>query len=50
VRHALGGAITKAQRIAEQSRSRKNTIGMPKLYAWHAPEVECIAKGKSRTP
>jgi len=23
---------------------------VPKLYAWHAPEVECIAKGKSRTP
>jgi IS5 family transposase len=24
--------------------------GASKLYAWHAPEVECIAKGKSRTP
>jgi IS5 family transposase len=47
---ALGGALAKAQRIADQSRSRKNTIGAPKLYAWHAPEVECIAKGKSRTP
>jgi IS5 family transposase len=22
----------------------------PKLYAWHAPEVVCMAKGKSRTP
>lgn len=50
VRQALGGALAKAQRIAEQSRSRKNTTGVPKLYAWHAPEVECIAKGKSRTP
>ena len=50
VRQALGGALTKAQRIADQSRSRKNTTGTPKLYAWHAPEVECIAKGKSRTP
>ncbi len=29
---------------------RKNTTGRAKLYAWHAPEVECIAKGKSRTP
>ena len=50
VRHALDGAIAKAKRIAEQSHSRKNTTGLPKLYAWHAPEVECIAKGKSRTP
>ena len=32
------------------SASRKNTSGSSKLYAWHAPEVECIAKGKSRTP
>jgi IS5 family transposase len=50
VRHALDGAIAKAKRIAEQSHSRKDTTGIPKLYAWHAPEVECIAKGKSRTP
>ena len=47
---ALGGALDKAKRIAEQSKSRKNTTGRAKLYAWHAPEVECIAKGKSRTP
>lgn len=50
VREALDGALAKARRIANQSRSRKNTSGQPKLYAWHAPEVECIAKGKSRTP
>src|SRR5690606_9110715 len=50
VREALGDALTKARRIADQSRSRKNTTGASKLYAWHAPEVECIAKGKSRTP
>jgi IS5 family transposase len=50
VREVLGSAIAKARRIAEQSRSRKNIAGVPKLYAWHAPEVECIAKGKSRTP
>ena len=50
VRQALGGALAKARRIADQSRSRKNIAGVPKLYAWHAPEVECIAKGKSRTP
>ena len=50
VRQALDGVLGKAQRIADQSRSRKNTSGSSKLYAWHAPEVECIAKGKSRTP
>ena len=50
VRAALDGALSKARRIAEQSKSRKNTTGRAKLYAWHAPEVECIAKGKSRTP
>ena len=50
VREAVGGALGKAQRIVDQSRSRKNTSGSSKLYAWHAPEVECIAKGKSRTP
>jgi len=38
---SLVKALTKASRIAEQSRSRKNTSGVPKLYAWHAPEVEC---------
>jgi IS5 family transposase len=50
VREALDGALGKAQRIADQARSRKNTSGVTTLYAWHAPEVECIAKGKSRTP
>ncbi|MCE1695452.1 IS5/IS1182 family transposase, partial [Enterobacter hormaechei] len=29
---------------------RKATDGQPKLYAWHAPEVDCISKGKARTP
>src|SRR5690606_32726238 len=47
---ALTEALRKAQRIADQSRSRKNIDGVPKLYAWHAPEVECIAKGKARQP
>ena len=50
IRAVLDGALVKARRIAEQSKSRKNITGSPKLYAWHAPEVECIAKGKSRTP
>jgi len=50
MRTALTEALSKALRIANQSRSRKSIDGMPKLYAWHAPEVECIAKGKSKTP
>jgi IS5 family transposase len=29
---------------------RKAVDGQPKLYAWHAPEVECISKGKARQP
>ncbi len=34
-----------AQRLHVQQRDSKN-----KLYALHAPEVECLAKGKARTP
>ena len=33
-----------------QTASRKNPGKQPKLYSWHAPEVECISKGKSRNP
>jgi IS5 family transposase len=50
VRDALQGSLAKARQIVTQSASRQNTGTVPKLYAWHAPEVECIAKGKSRTP
>jgi IS5 family transposase len=50
VRDALQGSLAKARQIVAQAASRKNTSTTPKLYAWHAPEVECIAKGKSRTP
>jgi len=42
---ALKTKIETAQRLYEQRRDSKN-----KLYALHAPEVECIAKGKARTP
>jgi IS5 family transposase len=42
---ALKAKIDIAQRLYEQRRDSKN-----KLYALHAPEVECIAKGKARTP
>jgi transposase, IS5 family len=50
VRDALQGSLAKARQIVAQAASRKNTGTTPKLYAWHAPEVECIAKGKSKTP
>lgn len=45
----IGGALKDkldiAQRLHAQRRDSKN-----KLYALHAPEVECLAKGKARTP
>lgn len=47
VRAALEETLAKAARIVAQSRQRK-AVGGPKLYAWHAPEVECISKGKAR--
>lgn len=50
VRETLQTPLAKARQIVQQSAQRENTSGAPKLYAWHAPEVECIAKGKSKTP
>ena len=37
--------LERAERIRTQRRNDKN-----KLYALHAPEVECLAKGKARKP
>jgi IS5 family transposase len=37
--------LQRAERIRTQQRHDKN-----KLYALHAPEVECIGKGKARKP
>jgi len=42
---ALADKLAIARRLHAQRRDSKN-----KLYALHAPEVECIAKGKARTP
>ena len=50
VREALTETLSKASRIAAQSAQHKAADGQPKLYAWHAPEVDCISKGKARTP
>lgn len=44
-RGALADKLALARRLHEQRRESKG-----KLYALHAPEAECIAKGKARTP
>lgn len=44
-RTALLELIASTKRILSQKPKDKN-----KLYALHAPEVECLAKGKARTP
>lgn len=49
VREALGETWNKAQRFVVQSGQRQAVEGQPKLYAWHAPEVDCISKGKAKT-
>ena len=41
----LESLLQRAERIRTQQRNTKN-----KLYALHAPEVECISKGKARNP
>jgi len=38
-------ALGRASRIARQQRGDRDY-----LYSWHAPEVECISKGKARAP
>ncbi|MFM7483019.1 MAG: IS5 family transposase, partial [Burkholderiaceae bacterium] len=42
-------ALAKAQRILAQTHRRK-IKGAAKLYSWHAPETECLSKGKARQP
>jgi transposase, IS5 family len=49
MKQTINQALRKAQQIITQTKHRK-TKGTPKLYSWHAPEVEVIAKGKARTP
>jgi IS5 family transposase len=43
---AFADPLSKAVRIRLQDQHSRG----PKLYSWHAPEVECIGKGKARTP
>ena len=37
------------ERIAQLLRQRREDRGREKIYALHAPEVECIGKGEART-
>ena len=50
VQEALSVTLDKAKRLVVQTSSRKAVGNRAKLYSWHAPEVECISKGKSRKP
>src|SRR3954447_3268368 len=45
-----GGGATIWMWSAERVRSQTQRQRGPKVYALHAPEVECIGKGKARTP
>jgi len=46
LRTAFAVALMKARRIRGQKQRQRGS----KLYSWHAPETECIGKGKARTP
>jgi transposase, IS5 family len=50
MQETLGHTLDKAKRLVAQTASRKAVGNRAKLYSWHAPEVECISKGKSRNP
>ncbi len=43
---ALAPALSRAQQIRAQQQRQRGW----KLYSFHAPEVECIGKGKARAP
>jgi len=48
IKDMLQSGLAKAQQLVNQTKQRK--AKGPKLYSWHAPETECLAKGKARTP
>jgi IS5 family transposase len=50
VHAALQTTLARAAQIVLQTGSKKAAKGAPKLYSFHAPEVSCINKGKSRQP
>lgn len=43
---AFAGPLSKATQIRGQRQNRRGW----KLYSWHAPETECIGKGKAHKP
>jgi len=45
LRKIFSETMRKAKKLFYQKKNSKD-----KLYAWHAPEVECIAKGKAAKP
>ena len=46
LRRAFAIALSRAEQIRRQKQRQRGW----KLYSWHAPEVECIGKGKARAP
>ena len=46
LRQALAIPLARADQIARQKQRQRGW----KLYSWHAPEVECIGKGKAKAP
>ena len=45
LQEVFGEVLTKAMRLRFQRRQDSD-----KIYSWHAPEVECIGKGKAHKP
>jgi transposase, IS5 family len=50
VKDSLQTTLARAAQIVKQAGSKKAAKGTPKLYSFHAPEVSCINKGKSKQP
>ena len=46
LQEAFGVPLSKASQIRRQKQRQRGW----KLYSWHAPETECIGKGKARAP
>jgi IS5 family transposase len=46
LRETFAGPLSKAMQIRRQRQQQRGW----KLYSWHAPEVECVGKGKAHRP
>lgn len=46
LREAFAAPLDRAMRIRQQRQQQRGR----KLYSWHAPETECIGKGKAHRP